>query len=94
MLNFISQIESETSAAYEKSNMSLKAIELLKIRLEALKKKYIENDVNVQQAEDAARQASETAFIAETVSRCIPSFMVNSHIKIMQRVSIYCLLVA
>jgi hypothetical protein len=74
--------------------MSLKAIELLKIRLEALKKKYIENDVNVQQAEDAARQASETAFIAETVSRCIPSFMVNSNIKIMQRVSIYCLLVA
>jgi len=94
MLNFISQIESETSAAYEKSNMSLKAIELLKIRLEALKKKYIENDINVQQAEDAARQASETAFIAETVSRCISSFTVNSHIEIMQRISIYCLLVA
>ena len=47
--------------------MSLKAIELLKIRLEALKSKYIENDINVKQAEDAARQASETANIAEIV---------------------------
>lgn len=49
--------------------MSLKAIELLKVRLDALRKKYIENDIKVKQAEDAAMRASETAFIAETVSK-------------------------
>ncbi|XP_063445068.1 laminin subunit beta-1-like [Mytilus trossulus] len=62
----LTQIESETSAASEKSDTSLKAIELLKIRLEALRKKYIENDIKVKQAEDAAQRASETAMIAET----------------------------
>ncbi|XP_069142073.1 laminin subunit beta-1-like [Argopecten irradians] len=61
----LTQIESETAAAAEKSNKSLRVLEELRIRLITLSNKYIGNDRKVITAEEAARDASTLATTAE-----------------------------
>ncbi len=63
------QIESETSAARDKSNVTLKHVTDLKSRLDALKRKFLENEKNVQKAEYEAERAEDKADQAEEVKK-------------------------
>ncbi len=64
---FSPQIESETEAAIESSNATLDKVEDLETRLDALKRKYLENEINVQKAEREAENAETLADQAEEV---------------------------
>nr|XP_034317839.1 laminin subunit beta-1-like [Crassostrea gigas]XP_034317840.1 laminin subunit beta-1-like [Crassostrea gigas] len=61
----LTQIESETAAATDKSNQSLTSLGYLRARLQELKKKYIENEQRVDNAEMAAQEANKLALRAE-----------------------------
>lgn len=69
----LTQIESETAAAAEKSNKSLQVLEDLRVRLIALSNGYIGNERKVQQAEDAARDASSLATDVEAKANTLES---------------------
>ena len=62
------QIESETTAAADTSSRSMAVISELKKRLEALKKKYIQNEIDVTRAEQAAQEAADLTDKAEQVN--------------------------
>lgn len=61
----LTQIESETAAATDKSNQSLTSLGYLRARLQELKEKYIENEQRVDNAEMAAQEANKLALRAE-----------------------------
>ncbi|XP_041349801.1 laminin subunit beta-1-like isoform X2 [Gigantopelta aegis] len=61
----LTMIESETTAAADTSSKSMVVIGELKKRLEALKKKYIQNEINVRRAEQAAQEAADLTDKAE-----------------------------
>ena len=61
------QIETETTAARKTSELSVRRVDNLQDRLDALKKKYLENEINVQKAEREADSATSLANRAEAV---------------------------
>jgi len=62
------QIEADASSAQEKSSESIIRIRDLRERIAALKVKFTENEVKVQQATGAADSASDLANEAEKVT--------------------------
>ena len=62
------QIETDASSAQEKSSESITRIRDLRDRIAALKVKFTENEVKVQQATEAADSASDLANEAEKVT--------------------------
>ncbi len=63
----IFQIESETTAAADTSNKSLAILDELKSRLGDLRKRYTQNNFDVEKAEKAAQEAADLANQAEKV---------------------------
>ncbi|ESO91420.1 hypothetical protein LOTGIDRAFT_209765 [Lottia gigantea] len=61
----LTMIESETASAADKSNVSLAIIGKLKERLNELRLKFTQNDLNVKRAEEAAQMAVDLANKAE-----------------------------
>ena len=66
---FTFQIETETSAARKTSERSVRRVDNLQDRLDALKKKYLENEIKVQKAEREANAAENLADRAESVRK-------------------------
>ena len=65
--NFLAQIESENAVSVTKSNSTLVLIVDLRSRLEILKRKFLENEINVKKAEREAENADELANNAQQV---------------------------
>jgi chromosome segregation ATPase len=61
----LQQIEAETATGTAKSEESLRKIEDLSDRMDALQKKFTENEINVDKATREAIQAEELAIKAE-----------------------------
>ncbi|KAK6176840.1 hypothetical protein SNE40_015066 [Patella caerulea] len=61
----LTMIESETASAGDKSNVSMNILMKLKERLNNLRLKYTENELNVKRAEEAVNMAIELANKAE-----------------------------
>lgn len=66
-LMLLSQIESQTQAAAVKSEESLRQVNDLKDRMDAVKQKFTENEINVDRAAQEAVQAETLANQAEQV---------------------------
>ena len=62
------QIGTETEAARDLSEKSLSVLQDLKKRLEALRKRYFENELDITNAEDTINKAEIAAEAAERVS--------------------------
>ena len=62
------QIGTETEAARDLSDKSLSVLQDLKKRLEALRKRYFENELDITNAEDTINKAEIAAEAAERVS--------------------------
>ena len=67
LLHILPQVESETTEGAEKSNQSLAKVNDLRDRLDDLKQKYTENEINVRRATEEASTAEEHAEKAEEV---------------------------
>lgn len=63
----LTQVESENAVASVKSNSTLRIVLDLHKRLEALKIKFAENELNVRRASDEANKADELAVKAQKV---------------------------